>query len=201
MLTGTDSHGNNATDSFTVTVEFHNINVTHGTLDHVAVYTGQTVNANFTVTNHGTIAEGVDVFAYAVSNDSTMPAMPIGNESITELPPNNNLTLTFSWNTTGSLPGNYTLHCLALPVPGEFFTSDNYLSLNVLVKLVGDINGDLKVDMKDIGTAARAFGTEPGHPDWDADADITGPEYLIPDRKVDMRDIGLAARHFGETIP
>jgi hypothetical protein len=161
------------------------------------------VNSTF-VLGHETVdtgqpGESVYVFVYAVSNDSTMPAVPIGNESITGLPPNTNLTLTFSWNTTGILPSNYTLRCLALPVPGEIFTGDNYLSLNVLVKLVGDINGDMKVDMKDIGTAARAFGTGPGDPGWNPDADITGPEYLIPDRKVDMRDIGLAARHFGET--
>ncbi|MGD8544883.1 MAG: NosD domain-containing protein [Candidatus Bathyarchaeota archaeon] len=62
-----------------------------------------------------------------------------------------------------------------------------------------DINHDLIIDMRDIGRAARAFGTESGDPDWNCHADITGPVSLEPDGIVDMRDVGLAARYFGET--
>jgi parallel beta-helix repeat protein len=61
-----------------------------------------------------------------------------------------------------------------------------------------DINHDLKVDMKDIGKAARAFNTRPGDALWNPQIDITGPEPLVPDGKVDMSDINLIARHFGE---
>jgi parallel beta-helix repeat protein len=61
-----------------------------------------------------------------------------------------------------------------------------------------DINRDLKVDMKDIASVARAFGTSPGYPKWDPRADITGTVPLIPDGKVDMRDIGLVAKNFGK---
>ncbi len=67
--------------------------------------------------------------------------------------------------------------------------------------LVGEINHDFKVDMKDIGIAARAFGSYPGHPRWNPLADITGPTYLVPDGKVEMRDIGIIARNFGKTYP
>jgi len=63
-----------------------------------------------------------------------------------------------------------------------------------------DINHDLKVDMKDIGTSARAFGTLGGDPYWNPHADITGPAD-VPDGKVDMRDISLIARHFMEHYP
>ena len=62
-----------------------------------------------------------------------------------------------------------------------------------------DINHDLKVDMKDIGTAASAFGSYPSHPKWNPYVDITGPEHLVPDSKVDLRDIGLIAKNFGKT--
>jgi parallel beta-helix repeat protein len=63
-----------------------------------------------------------------------------------------------------------------------------------------DINHDLKVDMKDIGSAAKAFGTVPGDSFWNPHTDITGPQ-KVPDGKVDMRDIGLIARNFGvETV-
>ena len=61
-----------------------------------------------------------------------------------------------------------------------------------------DINHDLKVDMKDIASVARAFGTIPGDPKWDPRADITGTVPLVPDGRVDMRDIGLVAKNFGK---
>jgi hypothetical protein len=50
---------------------------------------------------------------------------------------------------------------------------------------------DIKVDMKDVGAAARAFGSTPGHPRWSAVADI------VKDYKIDMKDIGSIARKFG----
>ncbi len=64
-----------------------------------------------------------------------------------------------------------------------------------------DINHDLTVDMKDLGIAAKAYGSQPGDPQWNPHADITGPEHLTTDSTVDMRDIGLIARNFGETYP
>jgi hypothetical protein len=200
-LTATDSDGNNATVSFTVTVELHNINLSEVKPDLVAVYEGQTVNFNATIENKGNVAESFHVNAYLIGEDTTTTMLVIGNESVIDLLPNGNITLTFSWNTTSSAPGNYTVGLLATPVLGEVYASDNYLTAHVLVKIVGDINADMKVDMKDIGTVARAFGTVPGDLDWNPDADITGLEYLIPDSKVDMRDVGLTARHFGETYP
>jgi parallel beta-helix repeat protein len=59
-------------------------------------------------------------------------------------------------------------------------------------QLVGDVNGDGKVDMKDVGFVARRFMCIPGDPLWDIVADING------DNKINMVDIGTVARHFGE---
>lgn len=50
---------------------------------------------------------------------------------------------------------------------------------------------DCKVDMKDIGYAARAFGSWPGHPRWSTSADLN------LDYKIDMKDIGTIAKKFG----
>jgi predicted secreted protein len=58
--------------------------------------------------------------------------------------------------------------------------------------LVGDVNGDGRVDMKDVGYVARRFMCVPGDPLWDPVADING------DQKINMVDIGTVARHFGE---
>ncbi|MEM3010216.1 MAG: PQQ-binding-like beta-propeller repeat protein [Candidatus Bathyarchaeia archaeon] len=78
----------------------------------------------------------------------------------------------------------------------------------------GDLNGDGKVDMKDVGAVARDFGATRG-PDGkyyrpsgevtEKPCDITGggtppsfPSCGIPDGRVDMKDVGLVAREFGK---
>lgn len=60
-----------------------------------------------------------------------------------------------------------------------------------------DINHDLRVDMRDIGLVATAYGSSPSSPKWNPHADITG-RYLVPDEFVDMRDIGLTCAYFGK---
>jgi hypothetical protein len=65
------------------------------------------------------------------------------------------------------------------------------------VKLVGDMNGDGKIDITDIATVAKAFGTQPGNPRWNPAADISGPIPLVPDGRVDISDIAVVAKEFG----
>jgi hypothetical protein len=57
-----------------------------------------------------------------------------------------------------------------------------------------DLNYDGKVDIKDIATSAKAFGSYPGHEDWDHETDINY------DDKVDIKDIATIAKDFGEVI-
>lgn len=56
-----------------------------------------------------------------------------------------------------------------------------------------DVNMDTMVNMRDIAIAAQAFGSYPGHPRWNPDADVDN------DYDVDLIDISLIAAHFGET--
>jgi parallel beta-helix repeat protein len=51
---------------------------------------------------------------------------------------------------------------------------------------VGDVNGDGKVDMKDIGYVARRVLCLPGEGLWDSGADLNG------DGRINMTDIGIA---------
>jgi hypothetical protein len=58
-----------------------------------------------------------------------------------------------------------------------------------------DVNRDGKVDMRDIGAIALAFGTSPEYP---GEPPRWNPAYDVNyDGKIDMKDVALAARNFG----
>jgi len=60
--------------------------------------------------------------------------------------------------------------------------------------LLGDVNYDGIVDMKDIYIVIQAFGSYPGHPKWNLVANIN------KDNRVDMKDIYLVITNFGKTL-
>jgi hypothetical protein len=71
-------------------------------------------------------------------------------------------------------------------------------------RLIGDINGDGKVDVKDLNVVAKAFGSYgPSYrysgsspsPNWNPTADLNG------DGKVDIKDIALIAKNYGQHYP
>ena len=68
-------------------------------------------------------------------------------------------------------------------------------TLTIYVTIREDLNYDIKVDIKDIFTIAKAFGSSPppfpGSERWDERADIND------DFKVDIRDIFAIAKQFG----
>jgi hypothetical protein len=57
----------------------------------------------------------------------------------------------------------------------------------------GDINGDGVVDVFDVVIIAVAYGTEPGDPNWNPQADLN------IDNIIDIGDLVIWADHFGET--
>jgi hypothetical protein len=86
-------------------------------------------------------------------------------------------------------------HTITVNITGDAFT-DTYTHQYVAT-IREDVNTytgeqlDFTVDMRDVGRAARAFGSYPGHLRWDPACDIND------DFIVDMRDIGSIARKFG----
>jgi len=119
----------------------------------------------------------------------------------------------FTWNFSGILvgplssptvnyvfsqPGNFTVTLTVEDSVGR--TNSTFKTIEVLnqTRRIYDITEPYgKIDMKDVAVVAKAFGSEPGDPNWNPVADITGPEGS-PDGKVDMRDVSLVAKHFGE---
>jgi len=186
----TDDDGATDTAAANKTVYYrypHDIAVANVTSSETEVYAGQIVNITVVVRNEGTETETFNVTAYYGNN-------VIGTQTVTDLPSGENITLTFIWNTTGVQPSiNYTIKAEASVVPGEVDTSDNtYSDGATLVKGVGDVNGDGKVNIIDIVIVALAFDSRPGDPDWNPIADLNRDDI------VNIIDIVMVALHWEE---
>lgn len=96
----------------------HDVAVTNATPSTTEPYPRQTVDITVVAKNDGTFNETFDVSTYY---DSTL----IGTQTVTDLPPEEEKTLTFSWNTTDIAGGYYTISANASIVSGETHTADN----------------------------------------------------------------------------
>jgi plastocyanin len=121
---------------------------------------------------------------------------------IVSLTSGDSTTITFTWNTIGFAKGNYTITAYAWPVPNETDTTDNNLTDGwIIVAMAGDITGltpgvpDGIVDIFDLFTVAKSYGSGPGDPKWNPNADING------DNIINIFDLFTVAKHYGETNP
>uniref|UniRef100_A0A7C4TPZ4 CARDB domain-containing protein n=1 Tax=candidate division WWE3 bacterium TaxID=2053526 RepID=A0A7C4TPZ4_UNCKA len=163
------------------------IAIVNVTIPFNVVYQGWVVSVNVTVANLG---NGTETFSVTLYYSNTV----IATENVQNLDPNATLTLSFNWNTT-SVPyhHNYTIKAVASIVSGEANTENNIFAYGLVeIRMMGDVNGDGKVDMSDIGIVCFAFGASPDHPRWNPTCD------LDQNGIIDLRDIGLTAKHFGE---
>jgi hypothetical protein len=72
-----------------------------------------------------------------------------------------------------------------------FTTVDGHFSFTTALK--GDLNGDSKVDMRDVYMVVNAFNSFPNTPRWNALADLDGNGH------VDIRDILMVILNFSRT--
>ena len=155
------------------------------------VYPGRIVTVNVTAANLGTFySETFTVTAYVDTSVS------IGTQTVTNLAPGANITLSFSWN-TARLPTcqNHTLSAQASFVPSEINTANNFLtsSAQVRIKIVGDINGDGIVDLGDLTLLANTYPSYKGNPNYNPDADFNN------DGSVDISDLVTLAVNWHKT--
>lgn len=187
----TADNGGPWTDSFEVTIvsapPTDDVAITNVTPSKTVVGQDYSMSINVTVKNQGNCTENFNVTAYY---DET----PIETKNVTNLPPSEEATITFTWNTTALPYGNYTISAYAKPVPGERYTVDNeFIDGWIIIAILGDINADGIVNIIDIATVARAYGSKPEDPNWNPNAD------LDDNGVINILDIAKVAKEYGKT--
>jgi len=151
--------------------------VVSATVLKTVVCQGYKANISVALRNQGSSILTFDFFVYA---NSTV----IDSRTVSNLAPSEQRTFDFVWQVAPDFPkGDYTV-----------LVGDNLISW-IKVAMAGSVNGDIKVDGKDIALAARAFGKNLGQIGYVPNADINN------DGKNDGKDIALIAREFGKIDP
>jgi hypothetical protein len=109
------------------------------------------------------------------------------------------------WNTTGYSKGRYQISAHATTAANETDTADNNLTDGwVLIAMMGDVAGqgsfpnalpDGKVDIKDLATMAKCYGSTYPSPQYVGNYDLDG------NGKIDIKDLALAAKNYGKIDP
>ena len=117
----------------------------------------------------------------------------IETKTVTNLPPGEEKTLTFAWNTTGFTLGNYAISAYATPVPYETDTADNtFTDGSVIVTIPGDITGDFKCEGKDVALISKYYN-KPAHDCPSAD--------INNDNKIDGKDVAVISKYYDTHYP
>jgi len=166
----------------------HDVAVTSVTPSKTLAYTGYTViDVVVNVTNHGKFSE---TFNVAVYYNSTI----IGTQTVPNLAPSSNATITFPWGASSVPQGYYAISARATPLQNEIDIADNSFSDgSIMVTIPGDINGDKIVTVLDIYALGKAYGATQGSPNWNSNADINN------DGEVNRLEIVILSAQFGQS--
>jgi hypothetical protein len=146
--------------------------------------------------NQGTVTE-----RYGVSTYYKVAGWPelLGLQTI-DVASGNIVVVAAVLNTTEVGTGYVTLEVVASAVFNETDTTDNTYTVLLLIKLVGDVQGDTAgtrgdgdVDRYDFGAFAQAYGTSLGQLKWNIQCDFDR------DNDVDRYDFGYFAQMYGQS--
>lgn len=181
-------------DFFALTPSFHDISVTNITLSKSIIASGSILHIYVTVENLGGFNETFNLNIYADQDITTIgDEITIKTQTIEDLLLLTSKVIMVGWNTTGLAKENYTISSKASIVPNETNTTNNlYVDGTIIVTILGDLNGDGVVDILDIAMVARAYGSYPGHPRWNPNADLDNNSII------DILDIARTARNYGK---
>lgn len=167
----------------------HDVAVTGVTPSQTRAYNGYTTVYVFVnVTNHGKFSETFNVTAFY--NSTAIEAQTVAN-----LAPNANATISFSWDITDIPYGYYTVSAKATRVPSEIDLTDNSCSDgSIMVTVAGNVDGDRDVDAYDLFFFSKAYGSDSSKPNWILYCDFNS------DKRVDDSDLRVLSRNYGKTI-
>ncbi len=166
----------------------HDVTILKATVDLDQAYVGWTVEVNLTAKNVGDYVESFNVTVF--SDNNVIRVFKASN-----LPVGASITFDFLWNTTGETPcHNYIIKCQADAVPGETNLQDNtYVAGTVHVKMIGDVDGNGKVNILDIAAIAVSFLSKSGQTKYYLNRDLNR------DGIINIVDVALAAQNFGKS--
>jgi hypothetical protein len=151
------------------------------------VYPGRNIIIDVVTANRGNMT--TETFNVTLYYGDTL----IGAQTVT-LDPWTSIRLTFIWNTTGvPVFSNNTIIARASLVPYDINPGNNVFSDGwVKIKMLGDINGDDRIDILDISMACSAYGAREGSENWNSEVDLAAPHGII-----DIFDIVTIAAKYG----
>jgi hypothetical protein len=168
----------------------NDIAITDVTISTGETYVGNNLAIAVTLQNYGNVLENFMTTIYANANN-------ISTLQVLNLLPSETRIMTYDWNTTGFPASNtpYIIKAEADILPYETNTTNNvYVDGSVKLKLIGDVNGDGKVDINDLMAWDAAYGSKLGDPNWNIQADINGDEI------VDNQDGQLIVQNYRNSL-
>jgi parallel beta-helix repeat protein len=163
----------------------HDIALTKLATSKTVVGEGSDLKISLMAFNYGNSTENFNITMYINTTIIETREVTLTNR--------NSTTITFTWNTTGFIKGNYTISAQAEPVSGENDLSDNTLECWVILTIPGDTNGDKTVNFLDAILLGTAFNSEPDDPNWNPNSDING------DNVINFLDAIILGVHFGQS--
>jgi hypothetical protein len=167
----------------------HDVAVTGVLPSRIVIGEGNLLAINVTTTNLGKYRETPMVFVYANASVIDEPCqifLEIGQSE----------SFILFWNTSGFTKGVYMISAVADPVPGEegdALADNRYDDGEVIVTIIGDVQGDLKVTARDLFNLGKAYSSDPFSHNWDMYCDFN------QDGAIDLSDLQLLSQNFGRT--
>jgi len=150
---------------------------------------GQGYNLDIAVTilNYSNDTETRNITVYANTTSIASQNVTLANKDAT--------TVILTWNTTDFAKDNYAISAEASVVPNETYTTDNTCTDGwIVVTILGDVNGDLKVWWQDLFAIAAAYNSKPSDDNWDPNCDING------EGRVSWQDLFTLAANYGSQV-
>jgi len=163
----------------------HDVAVKSVATSVTVTYAGRIVDITVVAKNEGNAVESFSVTVYYSTTS-------IGTKPVTNLLPGSQITIPFSWNTTGVSLGSYAISAKASVVPGETVPdqADNTLiDGSVVIAVLGDVNGDSTIDILDVKLVKLAYSKLIEKPT--ADLDNNGVINILDVKKMKLIYSGI----------